>query len=393
MKKVNYFLWYFPLCFFVFLAIYMSVKFIFIFFFRAAFEPEFMFDLTPYYLLSGVNNLHLVVLSLIVVWFDVYFHVKVSKRNLMFSFLPTGIMLAGLGAQIAVKEMVISNILHYLVFGCLLVIALIDHKHILMFPEIIVTPRKEPVIAETAEGKPIIAKAEPQAVHVPVIEKPIHIEGIDEILTLHKETLSDLKTLIGDDLQRAETMMKDFERKTKKIDRLGREIEERRKNLVQNERLFRRRFISSLDKYTNVNGKDIFVHQKSIKSDDGLTFDVKTRDEASNQNTMLDDFPDCAAIVKRGILKKVNRYFAEFLGYNMEELLNKSLLDFIVQEGFSGIEKYYIDRLKGKSVSSFETVFLTKDDNKLTAKVSIMPTIFNGEKAEIAVVRNLEHIN
>ena len=60
MKKiVDYFIWYFPLCFFVFLVLFMFVKFIFIFFFRAGFEPRFMFDLTPYYLLTGVNNLHL----------------------------------------------------------------------------------------------------------------------------------------------------------------------------------------------------------------------------------------------------------------------------------------------------------------------------------------------
>lgn len=380
MKKVNYFLWYFPLCFFVFLAIYMTVKFIFIFFFKATFEPGFMFDLTPYCLLSGVNNLHLVVLSLIVIWFDVYLHVKVSKRNLLFSFLPTGIMLAGLGVQIASKEMVISNVFHYLVFGCLLVIILINHKHILMFPEIIVIPRKKPVIAETAWGKSIITKAGPEAAQVSVIEKPIRIEGIDEILTLHKETLSDLRSLIEDDLQRAEKVMDYLERKTKKIDRLGEEIEERRKNLVQEERLFRRRFVSSLDNSINV---------ESIRSDDGLGFVVKKGEKTSGHQKFLDKIPECAAIVRRGVLKQVNGSFAELLGYDIKELVDKSLFDFVVPEGLSEIEKYYFNRLKGKDVSSYETIFLTSDDERIPVEINIKPVLYDGEKGDIAIVKSL----
>ena len=83
MKKIiDYILWYFPFSFFVFIAIFMSIKFIFIFFFRATFEPGFMFDFTPYYLLTGENNLHLIFLSLILIWFNVYFHLNVSKKNL-----------------------------------------------------------------------------------------------------------------------------------------------------------------------------------------------------------------------------------------------------------------------------------------------------------------------
>lgn len=381
MKKINYFLWYFPLCFLLFIALYMSVKFIFIYFFRAAFEPTFMFDLTPYYLLSGVNNLHLILLSLIVIWFNVYFHVKVNKRNLLLSFLPTGIMLAGLGVRIASGEMAIFNVLHYLVFGCLLVITLIDHKHFLMFPEIIVTPKKELVVPKTVLGKPIIAKAEPKVAEVPVIEKPIRIEGIDEILTLHKETLSGLRELIKDNLERAETVMEEIERKAKKIDKLGEEIEERRKNLVQEERLFRRRFISSL-------GKDI--HVKPIGRDDGSSLDVETREEIHDQHTMLDDYLESAAVVKRGILKQVNQPFVELLGYETDMILETSLLNFIAPEGLSGIEDYYLNRLKGETVSAYKTVVLTKDNNKLPVEISIRPTILNGKKAEIAVIKKLD---
>ena len=299
----------------------------------------------------------------------------------MFSFLPTGIMLAGLGVRIAIGEMNVLSVLHYLLFGCLLVITLIDHKHFLMFPEIIVAPKKEVVPSKTAFGKPIIARAEPKVAEVPVIEKPIRIEGIDEILTLHKETLSGLRELVKDNLERAETVMEEIERKAKKIDKLGEEIEERRKNLVQEERLFRRRFISSL-------GKDI--HVKPIRGENGLAFDVETRGETSDQHTMLDDYLESAAVVKRGILKQVNQPFVELLGYETDMILETSLLNFIAPEGLSGIEDYYLNRLKGETVSAYKTVVLTKDNNKLPVEISIRPTILNGKKAEIAVIKKLD---
>ena len=382
MKKVNYILWYFPLCFFVFLGIFISVKFIFIFFFSAAFEPEFMFNLTPYYVLSGANNLHLLLLSLIVVWFDVFFHVNINKRNLLFSFVPTGIMLAGLGLRIASMEMIFSNFIHYLVFACLLVIVLIDNKHILMIPETIMIPGKELKLAETKWGKTAITRIEPQVAQIPFSDRPLRIEGINEILKLQKTTLSDLRTLIKDDIRRAEITMEELERKAKKIDRLGDEIEERRKNLVQEERLFRRRFISSLDKGINA---------KPIGIDNVLTIDVENKEKTKDQNTMFDDFMGCAAIMKRGILKQVNRPFIELLGYDAKDmLLDKSLLDFVAFEGISGIEGYYLNRLKGDTVSTYETVFLTKDNNKLAVEISIKPTIFNGEKAEFAIIKILK---
>ena len=94
--------------------------------------------------------------------------------------------------------------------------------------------------------------------------------------------------------------------------------------------------------------------------------------------------------MKRGILKQVNRSFVELLGYDMNLFLEKSLLDFIAPEGISGIEEYYLRRLKGGVVSNYETVFLTKNDDKMVVRINIKPTTFDGEKAEIAVIKKLD---
>lgn len=382
MKKIiNYILWYFPLSFFVFIAIFMSIKFIFIFFFRAAFEPGFMFDFTPYYLLTGENNLHLIVLSLILVWFNVYFHIRISKKNLFYSFIPTGIMLTGLGIKVATSDMIADHILHYLILGCLLLIALIDHKHTLLFPDTIRVRKKEPDEIKFIKEKPIITGAEPQVTKVPVFEKPVHIEGIDEILALHKQTLFDIREMLKDDLERAQKTMNELDSKTRKIDLLAKEIEERRKNLVEEERLFRSRFISSL--------KDNILI-KPIRSDGGLISENEGREKTIEQPTMLNDYIGCAAIIKRGVLKQVNRPFVELLGYDKETILHKSLLDFVAPEGISGIEGYYINRLKGEAVTTYETVLLTIDNKKIRVKITIKPTMHAGEKADMVLVRDLK---
>jgi PAS domain S-box-containing protein len=299
----------------------------------------------------------------------------------MFSFLPTGIMLSGLGIRIAIGKIDTLSVLYYIIFGSLLVIALIDHKHFLMFPETIISPIKEQVLPETLLGKPIISKPETQVPQATIIEKPIRIEGIDEILTLHKETLSNLNTLIKDDLQRAEAMMKEIENKAIRIDHLGEEIEKRRRNLVREEMLFKRRFISSLD-------KDIQV--RSIKQNDESNIGIETGEDVHDQHTMLDDFIESAAIVQRGILKQVNQQFIELLGYEKDMILDTSLLNFIAPEGLSGIEGYYLNRLKGEKLSTYRTIVLTKDNIKLPVKINIKPIIINGKKAEIAVIKKLD---
>jgi PAS domain S-box-containing protein len=110
----------------------------------------------------------------------------------------------------------------------------------------------------------------------------------------------------------------------------------------------------------------------------------------SDYHEILDKIPQSAAIVQRGILKQVNSSFIALLGYTLNEVVEKSFFDFITPDGLVGVEKYYLDRLKGESVSTYKTVFLTKDNNKIPVEVSIKQTMYNGEKAEIVIITCLE---
>ncbi len=420
MKKISSILWFFPFCFFVFFSIFISIKFVFIFFFRAAYEPTFMFELTPFYILSGLNNLQLLFLSLIFIIFNTYLHVKATRRNLMYSFLPTAIMLGGLGFAITTKELAISNLFHYLVFGCLLFVILIDHKNILTYPDFLFSPKKERVESKISGKKPVIALPQPQVaphsiVHkrprlsLPVIsslfslienikrtnggrakkgksETPNKLKIIgsnaDKNLSTKKEMPFGTKDMSGDNLEGAHTRLEEIERKVKKLSKLEEEIEKRRSNLVEKEKSFRERLVSSTrrESYRSLSTS---TSNKTIYSDEN-------NKEGEEYCKILDEISECAAIVQRGTLKQINSYFAELIGYKIEEIVDRSLLDFVVPEGLAGIKKHHLDKLRGASRSSYETVFLTKENNKVTVEISTKLTCFNGKEAEFSVFKKVK---
>jgi len=420
MKKVSSILWFFPFCFFVFFSIFISIKFVFIFFFRAAYEPAFMFELTPFHILSGLNNLQLLFLSLIFIIFNTYLHVKATRRNLMYSFLPTAIMLGGLGFAITTKELAISNLFHYLVFGCLLFVILIDHKNILTSPDFLFSPKKELMESKISGKKPVIGLPQPQVASLSIAHKcprlsfpdissffsliknvkrtngectekgksetpnkPKNVgSNADKNLSTKREIPSEIKGMSVGNFEGTHTRLKEIERKVKKLSKLEEEIEKRRRNLVEKEKSFREQLVSS-------------THRESYRSlftgtsDKTIYSDEKDK-EGKEYCKILDEISECAAIIQRGTLKQINSSFAELIGYKIEEIVERSLLDFVVPEGLTGIKKHHLDKLRGASRSSYETVFLTKENNKVTVEISTKLTSFNGKKAEFSVFKKVK---
>ena len=108
----------------------------------------------------------------------------------------------------------------------------------------------------------------------------------------------------------------------------------------------------------------------------------------ADYHQLLDKIPESAVIVQRGIIKQTNASFVTLLGYSMEEILERSLFDFIAMDGLGGVEKYYLDRLKGEHLEGYSTVLSTKTDSRIAVDVRIKPTLFNGEKAEILILNS-----
>lgn len=159
-----------------------------------------------------------------------------------------------------------------------------------------------------------------------------------------------------------------------KLEQLEMEIEKRRQELLKQD--------------------VVMVMQDSPISPEVITDESKVIDvvasESPNFQQILDGIPQSAAIVQRGILKQINTTFAELIGYPVNEIVEKNFFDFIAVDGLAGVEKYYLNRLKGESTSSYTTVFSTKENEKVFVEVTVKPTIYNGEKAEIAIMTILE---
>jgi len=452
MRESKNFIRRFPLYFYIFLTIFIFIKFIFIFFLRSAYEPDFIFELTPFYLLSGFDNLHLIFLSLFIFLTGSYFHYRYKKRNLILSFIPSIFILIGIGTAIATKNLDltrnIANILYYIIFGCLLFVILIDHRQLLEYDETL-------EIKETRIERPIMAKPKPEIRRqkvprpsLPVLSsiaslakkprktrvksergerrwrlrpsrgstdgsatsstrtflktgdkklpqnmplyqrEPVAYRNIPAKKSSEKRHFVKRKKLTSEkldrtDFRKAQNMLDEFERKSKKLNYLEKEIELRRKNLVKQEQFLTNKIISSKDGKISHETLPYFEPETTPAA-------IGKEHKAIPPSIAFDDIKGSAAIVHRCMLKKINSSLTNILGYDIQELVNKSLLNFVLPESLSKIENFYLKRLKGEGVSSYEAIFLTKDNQKITFEIETIPTTFNNEKADILIFKKRE---
>ena len=379
MKKYSRRSWLFPCCLFIFFSIYLLVKFVFIFFFRAAFEPKFIFELTPFYLLSGLSNVQLGLLSLMIILADMYLHLRSGKRNLLLSFLPTSVMLSSLGFTIMFSPMDIAYVYHYGLFGCLLLVVLIDYQYVLKGVE---TPtmlrKKEPVAMKIMEKEPASVRVKS------LFAKNANVNQQPQTSLLSESTV-ELKKVSDTILQKMQTMLEDLERKTVRIEKLENDIEERRRNLINQEKMFTDRVIPYFEskEKIQIDEKNLV---RNIPTDDKIFMKEKMEDRL-----IIDDTNEVVAVVQRGIFKQISNSFADFLGYESNELLQKSFFVFIAPHGFEDARKYYLNRLKGVTSNSFRTVLFTKEHTELLVEITVTPTIYKGGAAEFLSVKEVKN--
>ncbi|MCK4366296.1 MAG: PAS domain S-box protein, partial [Thermoplasmatales archaeon] len=196
-----------------------------------------------------------------------------------------------------------------------------------------------------------------------------------------------------------ERIMKELEDKRILLDERETQLtnEKRSMNERRNEFLTWREKLEFLEDELKKRGDELNSKQEELKQAilTGSNRPLKSSSLVTTKDII--DYPDflaniseSAIVVQRGILKQVNDSFLNLLGYNSEELLDKSIFDFADPEGFQGVESYYLKRIKGENISTYETIFLTKDNYKITVELSNRPTTFNGDKAEIAVIKEIK---
>jgi len=171
-----------------------------------------------------------------------------------------------------------------------------------------------------------------------------------------------------------DSRIEEFRQWRDKLEQLEMEIEKRRQELLELD-------VALGDQIPQISLND---------SSDESKINNVVASETPNYQQILDGITQSAVIVQRGILKQINTPFAELIGYPVTEIVEKNFFDFIAVDGLEGVEQYYLSRLKGESTSSYTTVFSTKQNEKVVVEVSVKPMIYNGEKAEIAIMTILE---
>lgn len=199
-------------------------------------------------------------------------------------------------------------------------------------------------------------------------EKIIHDDMIRE-LNERENFLKEQESRLAEEKMKIDEQADKFVKWRQKLESLEDQLENKREGLSTQE-------------------KPLTIEDKGLGE---IAHKEKKDQVVPKDRNVIEKISDCAVIIQRGILKQVNNSFANLIGYDIDDLKNKSLFDFIIPEGFSDIEKYYLDRLKGVDISVYKTVFLTKDNEKIQVEVNTKPTDFNGIKAEIAIIKKLEN--
>ena len=214
--------------------------------------------------------------------------------------------------------------------------------------------------------------------------KKAEFERMMHELDERKSLLDDLESQIFYDRKNLADSRIEFCIWKEKLELLEDEINRRRTEVVEQEKMLNERLTSSL-----VGG----IHTGSASELEGeISSDSSSSDiETIEHHNVLDKTNQSAAIIQRGILKQINDSFAELIGFETDEIINKSFFDFIAPEGLSGLEKYYLNRLKGNDSYNYGTVFSTKDKGEIPVEVSIKPTTYDSKKAEIAIIKEMEN--
>jgi PAS domain S-box-containing protein len=286
-------------------------------------------------------------------------------------------MLSGLAYPIMFRDINISYVYHYLFFGCLLFIVLIDYRHIL-------TPIDTSLIFRRKKPEGLLEEKKPYAIlSKPISAEPMRSYGEPQV-TSGEDIFYDLKESYESILKNIQGLFEVIERKTIKLETLENEIEARRKSLIEQEEMLIDRlfyYVKSTDK--------VEYEQKSLSKELSSAEKIFSKDEVKN-HLVVGDTTECVAVVQRDILKQVSNSFANFLGYEMNEIINRNLFIFFTPEGMENVKQYFLSRLRGTATNSYKTVFVTKDFDEIPVEITVKPTIYNGEAAEFLVIKEIK---
>jgi PAS domain S-box-containing protein len=316
-------------------------------------------------------------LSLLVVILDLILHLQSNKRNLLLSFLPTALMISSIGFSMMFNPVDLSYVFHYVLFACLLLIILIDYQYILKGVE---APRlfkkREPEEIQIHKPEPAVARPSTlfsrKAIPAPQPSPPLATENV-----------ADFKKISDAMVQRMQNVLDDLEKKAVRIEKLEKTMQQQNAPFQREPQTLPPVIPSSGQR------KNFPVDEKNLTKILSTEEKIILKERIEN-HLIMDEMDHIVAVIQRGIFKDISHSFADFLGYERTELLQKNFFVFIAPRGFDDARKYYLNRLKGITTNSFKTVLLTKAHTEVTVEITVAPTVFKGDSAEFISIKEIK---
>ncbi len=268
-----------------------------------------------------------------------------------------------------------TYLFHYSLFGCLLLIVLIDYQYILKG---VIAPRffKRPV--REVPQEPLRAPSPAPSYFAknaqPIPSPPSHYST---------ENIADLKRVSDAMVQKMQHLVDDLEIKAQQIEALENKIQQQQ-TLPSSGRFASPSQTLPLKPKTSPDETKNII--PAISPEERLI--LKERIE---NHLVIDEMNHIVAVIQRGIFRDISNSFADFLGYQRIDLLQKNFFVFIAPSGFDNARKYYLNRLKGITSNSFTTVLLTKMQTEVPVEVTITPTVFKGDSAEFITIKEVKN--
>lgn len=273
----------------------------------------------------------------------------------------------------------LSYVFHYMLFSCLLLILLIDYHYVLKGVEAPRLFKKKEQPMEAQLPKPIAAVRKPSS----FFSKKV-TTAPQPPLPHPQQHIADF-TIVSDAMvQRMQRVLDDLERKAERIEKLEQTLRQQHTASVQQKSvsLGSERISPGLVENTTPKEKPLAT---------ALTTEEKViLKERIENHLIIDGMENNVAVIQRGIFKDISHSFANFLGYERTELLQKNFFVFIAPRGFDDARKYYLNRLKGITMNSFKTVLLTKAHTEVPVEITVAPTVYKGDSAEFISIKEIK---
>jgi PAS domain S-box-containing protein len=270
----------------------------------------------------------------------------------------------------------LSYVFHYILFGCLLLIVLIDYQYVLKGVD---APRlfkkKEPTAIKMNEPEPSMAPTPSFFTKKATPSQPLPSP-------FHPEKAAELKRISDAMVQKMQNLVNDLERKAERIETLENKIEQQ--HLVHREKI-----VPIPGASLHELNEEVPLYKKNLVRDISTEEKIILKERIENQ-LIIDEMNHIVAVIQRGIFRDISNSLADFLGYERAELLQKNFFVFISPRGFDDARKYYLNRLKGITTNSFKTVLLTKTQTELPVEITVAPTVYKGDSAEFLSIKEIK---